>query len=145
MLAGKRTHAKIDDEYPELTDALLHFLYPHFLAPIPSMATALQFEADPARVQSPQGFTLPTGSMLTAAAEPRVGKFRTAYPVALWPIRVTRASVRVPPFPAGLRQPPPGTAAAVRIELEWRRRTVVLPDEGRCPAFLPVGRSAGHT
>src|SRR4029077_6994394 len=86
LLAG-RTHAKIEDEYPELSDGLLQFLYPHFLAPIPSMAM-LQFEADPARVQAPTGFTMPAGSMVDAATEPVACKFRTAYPVTLWPIRV---------------------------------------------------------
>ena len=116
LLAG-RVHAKIEDEYPEISDGLLQFLYPHFLAPIPSMAL-VQFEADPTRVQAPQGFTMPAGSMIDAATEPVACKFRTAYPVALWPIRVNRASFRVPPFPPGL-QPPAGTVAAgTCIELE---------------------------
>jgi type VI secretion system protein ImpG len=115
LLAG-RTHAKIEDEYPELTDGLLHFLYPHFLAPIPSMAM-LQLEPDPDRVQAAQGFTVAAGSMVGAATEPVPCKFRTTYPVTLWPIRVNRASFRVPPFPAGL-QPPPGTVAALRLELQ---------------------------
>src|SRR6266566_3980340 len=37
LLAG-RVHHKLDDEFPELTDALLTILYPHYLAPVPSMA-----------------------------------------------------------------------------------------------------------
>ena len=37
LLAG-RVHHKLDDEFPELTDALLGVLYPHYLAPMPSMA-----------------------------------------------------------------------------------------------------------
>ena len=37
-LLAARIHHKLDDEFPELTDALLNILYPHFLAPIPSMA-----------------------------------------------------------------------------------------------------------
>src|SRR5436190_1763046 len=64
LLAG-RAHAKLDDDYPELTDALLHFLYPHFLAPIPSIGL-VQFDADPSRVQLPAGFTIPAGSTLEA-------------------------------------------------------------------------------
>ena len=36
LLSG-RIHHKLDDEFPELTDALLSVLYPHYLAPIPSM------------------------------------------------------------------------------------------------------------
>ena len=37
LLAG-RVQLKIDDEFPELTDALLSSLYPHYLAPVPSFA-----------------------------------------------------------------------------------------------------------
>ena len=33
-----RIRRKIDDDFPELTDAILGVLYPHYLAPIPSMA-----------------------------------------------------------------------------------------------------------
>ena len=114
LLAG-RTHAKIDDEYPELTDALLQYLYPHFLAPIPSMAM-MQFDMDPTRVQLPAGFSIPAGSTVEAATEPTC-KYRTAYPMTLWPIRLRRASFRAPPFPPGL-QPPDGAVAAVHLELE---------------------------
>src|ERR1043165_5752132 len=41
-----RIHRKIDDEFPEITDALLGILYPHYLAPLPSMSI-VQFELDP--------------------------------------------------------------------------------------------------
>src|SRR6516165_8945472 len=44
LLAG-RIHHKLDDEFPELTDALLSVLYPHYLAPIPSMGI-VQFDLD---------------------------------------------------------------------------------------------------
>ena len=33
-----RIHRKLDDDFPELTQGLLEVLYPHYLAPIPSMA-----------------------------------------------------------------------------------------------------------
>ena len=33
-----RIRHKLDDDFPELTDAMLGVLYPHYLAPIPSMA-----------------------------------------------------------------------------------------------------------
>src|ERR671931_2903844 len=45
-----RVRQKLDDEFPELTDALLGVLYPHYLAPVPSVAV-LQFEVDPVRAQ----------------------------------------------------------------------------------------------
>src|SRR5271165_4057041 len=46
LIAG-RIHHKLDDEFPELTDGLFSVLYPHYLAPIPSM-TIVQFDVDAA-------------------------------------------------------------------------------------------------
>ena len=37
-LLAARTRLKIDDDFPEITHALLGVLYPHYLAPIPSTA-----------------------------------------------------------------------------------------------------------
>ena len=34
---GARVQHRLDDEFPELTDALLSVLYPHYLAPMPSV------------------------------------------------------------------------------------------------------------
>src|SRR5688500_17276392 len=39
FLAG-RISLKLDDELPEITESFLNVLYPHYLAPIPSMAIA---------------------------------------------------------------------------------------------------------
>src|SRR3954468_7850762 len=54
LLAGRAQH-KIDDEFPELTDSLLSVLYPHYLAPVPSLAV-VQFVPDPARTPMKAGF-----------------------------------------------------------------------------------------
>src|SRR2546422_1802630 len=43
-----RVHLKIDDEFPEITEALLTVLYPHYLRPIPSMSI-VEFDLDPAQ------------------------------------------------------------------------------------------------
>ncbi len=116
-LLTARVHHKLDDEFPELTDALLGVLYPHYLAPIPSMGI-VQFEVDPTRVQLPNGFLIEKHSRLhTQAVEELPCKFRTGYPVTLWPITVKDARLQPPPFPPGLR-PPPKTAAALRLQLE---------------------------
>jgi type VI secretion system protein ImpG len=116
-LLSARIHHKIDDEFPELTDALLNILYPHYLAPVPSCAI-LAFVPDPDRAPLTDGFLLPRHSALhTHPVRNLPCKFRTAYPVTLWPVRVVDAHFHPPPFPAGLR-PPRGTAAALRIELE---------------------------
>lgn len=118
LLAGRIRH-KLDDEFPELSQGLLSVLYPHLLAPIPSMAVA-QFEADPGRVNMPGGYSLPVGTRLHT--QPVAGlrcRFRTCSPVTLWPLVVRQASWRSPPFPSGV-QAPPRTAAMLHLELETR-------------------------
>ena len=41
-----RVHLKIDDEFPEITEALLSIVYPHFIRPLPSMSI-VEFHLDP--------------------------------------------------------------------------------------------------
>ena len=118
LIAGRIRH-KLDDEFPELTDALLGVLYPHYLAPIPSMAV-VQLEVDAKQAQSPRGFTVARGSRLrTQPVGDLACKFRTGYPVTLWPIRVAEARLAQPPFPPGV-EPPPRAAAVLRLRLECR-------------------------
>jgi type VI secretion system protein ImpG len=116
LLAG-RIHHKLDDEFPELTDALLGLLYPHYLAPVPSMAI-VQFDLDAERGKLPDGFVIERHTNLSTQ---QIGegpcKYRTGYPVTLWPIAVTSAELLTPPFPAGL-QPPPRTPSALSLRLE---------------------------
>lgn len=116
-LLAARVHHKLDDEFPELTEALLGVLYPHYLAPIPSMAI-VQFVPDAARAPMPNGFLIERNSRLrTQPIGDLPCKFRTCYPVTLWPVDVTEARLMAPPFPPGFR-PPPRTAAALRLRLE---------------------------
>jgi type VI secretion system protein ImpG len=116
LLTGRIQH-KIDDEFPELTTALLGVLYPHYLAPIPSM-TIVQFELDAARARSPEGFLIDRNSRLsTRPVGDLACRYRTGYPARLWPIKVADAKLVRPPFPRGM-SPPRGTAAALRIQLE---------------------------
>jgi type VI secretion system protein ImpG len=47
-----RVHLKIDDEFPEITEALLSILHPHYLRPIPSMTVA-EFHMDSSQAVPP--------------------------------------------------------------------------------------------
>ena len=96
LLSG-RIHHKIDDEFPELTHSLLGILYPHYLAPVPSMAV-VQFELDPLITELPDGFEIPRHTSLrTAPVKGLPCRFRTGYPVTLWPVRVASARLQSPP------------------------------------------------
>ncbi|TWT90071.1 hypothetical protein Mal64_04540 [Pseudobythopirellula maris] len=115
-LLTARVEKKLDDDFPEITEGMLTALYPHYLAPIPSMAVA-QFEADPSSPQ-PTGLPIPRGAGVRS--QPVGGapcRYQTCYPVTLWPIRVAAASVDFPPFDTELK-PPAKTAAVLRISLE---------------------------
>src|SRR5437588_57741 len=68
LVAGRIQH-KLDDEYPELTDSLLSVLYPHFLAPIPSMGI-VQFQLDPGKGELPKGFVIGRHSKLRTRPVP---------------------------------------------------------------------------
>jgi type VI secretion system protein ImpG len=116
LLAG-RIHHKLDDEFPELTEALLSVLYPHYLAPVPSMAI-VEFDLDASREPLPDGFPIARGSRLqTAKIGSLACRFRTGYPVTLWPIELTSAALQSPPFPREY-EPPRRTAAALRLQFE---------------------------
>ncbi len=114
LLTG-RVQQKLDDEFPQLTDALLSVLYPHYLAPIPSLAI-VRFEAEPANAK-PEGIAIEAGTRLhTQRIDGCECRFRTCFPTTLWPLTVERAELQTLPLGDGLR-PPPGTVAALRIQL----------------------------
>src|SRR5574341_1715807 len=86
-----RIHRKLEDEFPEITDSLLGVLYPHYLAPIPSMAI-VQFVPDPDQGALSSAYRIERDAMIYS--QPVGGtpcRFRTCYPVTLWPIEVTSA------------------------------------------------------
>jgi type VI secretion system protein ImpG len=86
-----RLSQEIDDRVPQLAAALLGVLYPHLLNPVPSMAIA-QFTADPTKGKLTTGFTLPSQTPVQSFSKEGVAcRFRTAFPVTLWPIAVEKA------------------------------------------------------
>lgn len=109
-----RIHLKIDDEFPEISESLIDVLYPHFLAPVPSMSV-VQFTLDPEQGNISSGYEIPRHSPLKSKEllldTPCM--FRTAYPLTLWPIEVTSAELETSPSDAA-----PGAKAVLRLVLE---------------------------
>ena len=112
-----RVHLKIDDEFPEITEALLSILYPHYIRPIPSMSIVeMHLDAEQGGMAAPQ--KIPRGAVLNS--KPVAGvpcQFRTCFDTTVWPLRVTAAEWTSPD-----RLSPPvknaDAAAAVRIVIE---------------------------
>src|SRR4051812_35998973 len=117
FLAARVQH-RLDDEFPELTDALLGLLYPHYLAPFPSCLVAQLEPAEGLQAAA----TLKAG--LAVDTEPVRGercRFRTAYPVTLWPVEVESVRLQGLPFTAPPNPAVQGRAAAcLRIALRCR-------------------------
>jgi type VI secretion system protein ImpG len=95
-----RVRHKLDDEFPEITSSLLDVLYPHYQAPIPSMAI-VQLMLDPEQAQLTSSYPVPRHTELET--EPIHGepcRFRTCYSVTLWPIELKQAVLAQAPLPA---------------------------------------------
>jgi type VI secretion system protein ImpG len=113
-----RLHHKLDSDLPELTESLAQIFHPHLLRPVPSLSLAL-FEPDPVQPPGPSGNRYPRGTTLRSRPVSAYGypcRWRTAYPVTVWPIDVAEAQFVRGPF-AGA---PPRTAAALRLTLACR-------------------------
>lgn len=87
-----RVRYNMEHNFHEIPSALLGILYPHYLNPVPSMAIA-RFEVDPTRGKLTSGYTIKRGTQLFAESHQGVAcRFRTAYPVTLWPVEVVEAA-----------------------------------------------------
>lgn len=91
-----RIQHKLDDDIPELSDALLSVLFPHYLSPIPSMSI-VQFSPDKEQLEST--YTLARGTLLST--EQYQGEnciFTTAYETELHPFELKSAQLLGMPF-----------------------------------------------
>jgi type VI secretion system protein ImpG len=111
-----RVHLKIDDEFPEISEALLTVVYPQLVRPIPSMSI-VEFQPDSEKGKLTTAFPIPRNSILHSRPVAGVPcTFRTCYDTTLYPLSVTAAEWKAP----SRLQPPvkvSDSAAAIRIEL----------------------------
>lgn len=115
-----RVHLKLDDEFPQVTEALLGMLYPHYLRPVPSMSV-VEFHLDPEQGKLTTGLKIPRDTVLYS--RPVDGfpcKFRTCYDTTIWPLRVAAAQWTTP----DRIRPPLRTPAVAVLRVELR----CLPD-----------------
>lgn len=124
-----RVQFKIDAEFPRFTEHLLEFVYPHYLAPTPSMAVVrLQPDNCP-----PEGFPVPRDTPLRVPSaklpkdEQTRCEYLTAHAVKLFPLEIADAEYlsgrgAIPEAAhAALRRPDaahlPEVKAAIRLRL----------------------------
>ncbi len=120
-----RVHRRLDDDFPQLTESLLNLIYPSYLRPIPAM-TVVECQPDPTQGKKTAGAIIPKETALVShhTVDGMPVRFRTAYDVALWPMRVTEAEWRQPGRLQHPAQPTVGVAAVAAARL----RLTCLPD-----------------
>ncbi len=136
-----RVHLKLDAEFPRFTQALLEIVYPHYLAPTPSMLVA-QLKPDLNDPNLGGGPKVPRGTMMTSVTssdDATSCEFQTAQDVTLWPIEIVSATLFfVCPGPAAEHLA--GRAAHSRrsaYPAEDDRRPQVQPGRDRSAVLLP--------
>ncbi|WP_010585287.1 type VI secretion system baseplate subunit TssF [Schlesneria paludicola] len=88
-----RVQLKQDAEFPKFTQHMLEMVYPHYLAPTPSMAV-VRFQPDLTEGSLDKGFVLPRQTILRSVlgkGDQTACEFRTAHPVTLWPMELEKA------------------------------------------------------
>lgn len=88
-----RVQMKIDAEFPRFTQHLSELVYPHFLAPTPSMAV-VQLQPDLANPSLKQGYVVPRGTPMRSVlgkGDSTACEYRTAHDVTMWPVELVEA------------------------------------------------------
>jgi len=115
-----RVHLKMEDEFPEITEALLSVVYPQLVRPIPSMSV-VEFQLDPEKGKLTSGMKIERNSPLYSKPIGGVPcTFRTCYDTTLWPLTVAAAELSAPSRlkPAVKTN---DSAWAIRLELRCAR------------------------
>jgi type VI secretion system protein ImpG len=113
-----RTRHKMEDSFPELVDAMLGILYPHMLAPVPSMSV-LGFKLSPSQKDQTAGHMINSGSLVESERIQGCScTFRTAYPIRLYPLDLQ--SVRLLPRPFSGPPSPSRNDAQSVLRFEFR-------------------------
>lgn len=91
-----RVHLKIDDESPEISEALLSVVYPQLVRPIPAMSI-VEFQLDPEKGKLTSALPISRNSVLRSRPVGGVPcSFQTCYDTTLWPVSVTAAEWKAP-------------------------------------------------
>src|SRR6478752_108203 len=88
-----RVQLKIDAEFPRFTQHLAELVYPHYLAPTPSMAV-VQIRPDLSNSGLAEGVKIARGSALRSLLDKNGStrcEYRSAHDLTLWPLEIADA------------------------------------------------------
>ncbi|WP_404343656.1 type VI secretion system baseplate subunit TssF [Pseudoalteromonas mariniglutinosa] len=118
---------KLDDSFPELTDALLGQLLPDYQAPIPALSI-IKLESENL---STTGVVIPRHSEVETNVETmKQCKFQTCYETDLWPVEITAAQFDNSPFVAPKPKWRETAKSIFKIDLTGEYEGVSLAETG---------------
>lgn len=88
-----RVQLKVDAEFPHFTQQLLEMVYPHYLAPTPSMVV-VQLQPELMEGSLNEGFLIPKSTPLRShigKGEQTACEYCTAHDLSLWPLELVEA------------------------------------------------------
>ncbi len=123
-----RTRLKLDDEFPEICEAMLNALYPHYLAPFPpAMIVRLDHNA-PQSMETLDGVAVPRGSRFeTESVQGEPCRFRTCFPTKVWPLEIESVAYSVAPFAAPSLPTAASVEAILKIRIKAASTKIKLP------------------
>lgn len=111
-----RLQHKIERDFVEIPAALLAVLHPYLAEPVPPLAIA-RVTVDPDQGNFEKGYSIPRDTALfTQTDDGETCRFRTAYPLTLWPVTVAEAGF-VPVERYGFLDSRPTVGAVLRLRL----------------------------
>lgn len=110
-----RVQQKLSDDFPELTDAMLETLYPHYLRPLPSF-NVVQFE--PEEDLDAITHVVRDTQLESDLFQGQSCRFKTCYPVDICPFQVDSAALMPRPFIAPGSNDIGGASAVLKVSLK---------------------------
>ncbi|MFV9615102.1 MAG: type VI secretion system baseplate subunit TssF [Gammaproteobacteria bacterium] len=117
---------KLDDDFPELSDALLGVLFPHYQRPIPAMSI-VQFVADEEKLESSYRITKNT-LLETEQFQGENCRFTTIYETQLHPFKLTEANFLGRPFTTPGSKNLRGAGAVLKLSLKTFNSEITFAD-----------------
>lgn len=110
-LLSSRISKRLDDDYPEFTEALFEVLYPHYLRPFPSCSIA-RFDYGGVASELAAASTIKRGTELKTSLVNNIEcQFKTAYDVTVAPVALSMAKFdAILMAPAAVTLPPAATS-----------------------------------
>lgn len=121
-----RIQHKLDDDFPELSDALLEVIFPHYQRPIPSMCI-VQFDADIEKLDGK--YHLEKSTLLeTEQFQGETCRFSTVYDTELLPVKLTKAALLGRPFNTPGSQAQKGSGGVLRLSFKTFNEEILFSD-----------------